>query len=76
MRPIALFFTAAFGLAVTAASAADYKAGPLKISDPWSRATPEGIQRCRRLHEDQKQRFDTRSADKRIIRPRLQIRGS
>jgi len=42
MRPIACFFSVAFGLAVTAASAADYKAGPLDISDPWSRATPKG----------------------------------
>jgi periplasmic copper chaperone A len=42
MRPIAFFFIAAFGLAVTAASAADYKAGSLDISDPWSRATPKG----------------------------------
>jgi copper(I)-binding protein len=42
MRPIAFFFTAAFGLAVAAASAADYKAGSLDISDPWSRATPKG----------------------------------
>jgi periplasmic copper chaperone A len=42
MRPIALFFAAAFGLAVTAANAGDYKAGSLDISDPWSRATPKG----------------------------------
>jgi len=42
MRPIVFFFTAAFGLAVTAASAGDYKAGSLDISDPWSRATPKG----------------------------------
>lgn len=42
MRLIALFFTAAFGLAVTASSATDYKAGPLEISNPWSRATPKG----------------------------------
>jgi periplasmic copper chaperone A len=40
MRPIAFFFTAAFGLAVSAASAADYKAGSLDISE--SRATPKG----------------------------------
>jgi copper(I)-binding protein len=39
MRPIAFFFIA---LAVTAASAGDYKAGSLDISDPWSRATPKG----------------------------------
>jgi periplasmic copper chaperone A len=42
MRPVALFFTAVFGLAVAAASAGDYKSGSLDISDPWSRATPEG----------------------------------
>jgi periplasmic copper chaperone A len=42
MRPIAFFITAAFSLAVTVASAADYKAGSLDISDPWSRATPKG----------------------------------
>src|SRR5262249_42750182 len=36
------FFAAACGLAVTGASAADYKAGSLDISDPWSRATPKG----------------------------------
>src|SRR5215475_3878006 len=42
MRPIAFFFIAAFGSAVTAASAGDYKAGSLDISDPWSRATPKG----------------------------------
>src|SRR6266568_5392006 len=42
MRPIAFFFTAAFALAVSAANAADYKAGTLDISDPWSRATPKG----------------------------------
>jgi copper(I)-binding protein len=42
MRPSVFFFTAAFGLAVTVASAGDYKAGSLDISDPWSRATPKG----------------------------------
>ena len=42
MRPIAFFITASFALAVTAASAGDYKAGSLDISDPWSRATPKG----------------------------------
>ena len=42
MRPIAFFITTAFALAVTAASAGDYKAGSLDISDPWSRATPKG----------------------------------
>jgi periplasmic copper chaperone A len=42
MRPIAFFITAAFSLAVTVASAGDYKAGSLDISDPWSRATPKG----------------------------------
>ena len=42
MRPIVFFFAAAFGLAVTAVSAGDYKAGSLDISNPWSRATPKG----------------------------------
>jgi copper(I)-binding protein len=42
MRPITFFLTAAFSLAVTVASAADYKAGSLDISEPWSRATPKG----------------------------------
>jgi periplasmic copper chaperone A len=42
MRPIIFFFAAALGLAVTATSAGDYKAGSLDISDPWSRATPKG----------------------------------
>jgi copper(I)-binding protein len=42
MRPIVFFYAAAFGLAVTATSAGDYKAGSLDISDPWSRATPKG----------------------------------
>jgi periplasmic copper chaperone A len=42
MRPSLFFFAAAFGLAVTAVSAGDYKAGSLDISNPWSRATPKG----------------------------------
>jgi copper(I)-binding protein len=42
MRRIIFLFAAAFGFAVSAASAADYKAGSLDISDPWSRATPKG----------------------------------
>jgi len=42
MRHIALFLGAGCCLAVSAASAADYKAGSLDISDPWSRATPKG----------------------------------
>ena len=42
MRPIVFFFAAAIGLAASAASAAEYKAGSLEISDPWSRATPKG----------------------------------
>ena len=42
MRPIDFFSMAAFGLAVGAASAGEYKAGSLEISDPWSRATPKG----------------------------------
>lgn len=31
-------------LITTSATAADYKAGTLTISDPWSRATPKGAQ--------------------------------
>jgi copper(I)-binding protein len=42
MRPSFFFFAAAFGLAVTAVNAGDYKAGSLDISNPWSRATPKG----------------------------------
>jgi copper(I)-binding protein len=42
MRPNALLFSAIFSLAASAANAADYKAGALDISDPWSRATPKG----------------------------------
>src|SRR6266403_3791216 len=42
MRPIAFVFAAAFALALNPAHAGDYKAGPLDISDPWSRATPKG----------------------------------
>jgi copper(I)-binding protein len=42
MRHIALFLGIGSCLAVSAASAADYKAGSLDISDPWSRATPKG----------------------------------
>jgi periplasmic copper chaperone A len=42
MRPSVFVFAAAFALAVTGASAGDYKAGSLDISNPWSRATPKG----------------------------------
>jgi len=42
MRPVVFFFIAAVGLAVSTASAGEYKAGSLEISDPWSRATPKG----------------------------------
>jgi periplasmic copper chaperone A len=42
MRAVVFFFTVAVGLAVGAASAGEYKAGSLEISDPWSRATPKG----------------------------------
>src|SRR5262249_14990785 len=42
MRPVVFFFIAAVGLAASAASAGEYKAGSLEISDPWSRATPKG----------------------------------
>jgi periplasmic copper chaperone A len=40
MRPVVFFF--AVGMAVSVASAGEYKAGSLEISDPWSRATPKG----------------------------------
>ena len=42
MRPVVFFFIATVGLAASAASAGEYKAGSLEISDPWSRATPKG----------------------------------
>src|SRR5258708_36487042 len=42
MRPIAFVFAAAFALALNPAHAGDYKAGPLDVSNPWSRATPKG----------------------------------
>ena len=42
MRPIVFVLAMLFGVAVSAANAADYKAGSLDISDPWSRATPKG----------------------------------
>lgn len=42
MRPVVFFFIAAVGLAGSVASAGEYKAGSLEISDPWSRATPKG----------------------------------
>jgi copper(I)-binding protein len=42
MRPITFLFATAFALALTPASAGDYKAGSLDISNPWSRATPKG----------------------------------
>jgi copper(I)-binding protein len=42
MRPIAFVFAAAFAFALIPAHAGDYKAGPLDVSNPWSRATPKG----------------------------------
>src|SRR6266571_8055537 len=42
MRPIVFVLAILFGVAASAASAGDYKAGSLDISDPWSRATPKG----------------------------------
>ena len=30
------------GLTINLATAADYQVGPIKIADPWSRATPQG----------------------------------
>src|SRR6266567_8323043 len=42
MRPIIFILATLFGVAASAANAADYKAGSLDISDPWSRATPKG----------------------------------
>src|SRR5437870_1653852 len=42
MRPIVFVLAILFGVAASAANAADYKAGTLDISDPWSRATPKG----------------------------------
>ena len=42
MRPMVFFFSAAIGLPASTANAAEYKAGSLAISDPWSRATPKG----------------------------------
>jgi copper(I)-binding protein len=37
-----VLLAAVLALATTAASAHDYKAGPLEIKHPWSRATPKG----------------------------------
>src|SRR6266571_9431320 len=42
MRPIVFVLAILFGVAASAANAADYKAGTLDIFDPWSRATPKG----------------------------------
>jgi copper(I)-binding protein len=38
----AVLLAAVLSLATTMASAHDYKAGPLEIKHPWSRATPKG----------------------------------
>jgi copper(I)-binding protein len=42
MRTHAMMLAAFVTLIANAASARDYKAGALTISDPWSRATPRG----------------------------------
>ena len=42
MRSFALLIAALVGLAAMPASAREYKAGTLTITDPWSRATPKG----------------------------------
>src|SRR5262249_56577583 len=42
MRSFALLIAGLVGLAAMPASARDYKAGTLTITDPWSRATPKG----------------------------------
>ncbi|WP_439495113.1 copper chaperone PCu(A)C [Bosea sp. (in: a-proteobacteria)] len=41
-KPVHYLAAIAFALAGTTAFAHDYKAGPLKIDHPWSRATPAG----------------------------------
>ena len=38
----ALLLAGFVGLTLNAAAAADYQVGPIKIADPWSRATPRG----------------------------------
>jgi periplasmic copper chaperone A len=38
----ALLIAGFVGLALNAAAAADYQVGPIRIADPWSRATPKG----------------------------------
>ena len=42
MRACILLLAGFIGLIVTPAPAADYTAGAIKVSDPWSRATPKG----------------------------------
>ena len=42
MRSFVLLIAALVGLAAMPASARDYKAGMLTITDPWARATPKG----------------------------------
>jgi copper(I)-binding protein len=42
MRPNSFFLACLIVLSVTGALARDYKAGPLNIVEPWSRATPKG----------------------------------
>ena len=76
MRLLALLFFGLFSFAVSTVHARDFKAGGLDITDPWSRANPEGSERCWRIHEDQERRIDARPADRWLIRFRIQIRGS
>src|SRR6202035_5648938 len=42
MRAIASLFAAFLSVSVSIASAGDFRAGPLTIAGPWSRATPQG----------------------------------
>jgi copper(I)-binding protein len=42
MRHIIPLIAGVLGLTLATAHAADYKAGSITISDPWSRATPKG----------------------------------
>jgi copper(I)-binding protein len=42
IRPLACLLASIVGLASFAASARDYKVGPIEIKNPWSRATPKG----------------------------------
>jgi copper(I)-binding protein len=44
MRNIALLVVGLMALTMTVAAARDYKAGPIQVADPWSRATPRGAE--------------------------------